>query len=935
SSSSTSSLLRYLFPHTRQRARTHLSNFRHETLPDLKRKAHAHIYKYYLYRKGLRQLKKPGYILQNIQKHTKGLLSGRRWNKDASGHIPKMTSTQGSSNLSGKGSGNNSASEGREPGARRKKLAGYLKAANELRLSYTDSYKQGWNNRGGGVEDFEDNTPGSFPDAAVVRSGREEMILFPSYARTHVKRKPETEPGTIQETEGAGRDVRDSTGTGDAEFWRQEWERFEDDNAVVDVDVRGWVYSPHKGQMNRKQRLFIGLARQLVGIPAPSGTSPTASATNSRGVSPHKSHLERVEERASKHDEEFVSREAESIMRKGEAEATIAGLGEYSENPSKDDADSIKSGRGSPFRSSRDSEVTRTRAGNSSEDNEPPITSIQKRASWNQPSNMSQAELAEANKHLMSRLMPFLANPMANTAISAFFFNENKSRQKTINTDAAGHFNFRAALDFVPTHVRILASEKLSVTEEISITESQGISLISDIDDTIKHSAITAGAREIFRNAFIRDLGDLTIEGVKEWYNQLAARGVKFHYVSNSPWQVYPIISKFFSMAGLPSGSFHLKQYSGMFQGIFEPVAERKKGTLDRLARDFPERKYILVGDSGEADLEVYTDFVLENPGRVLGVFIRDVTTPVGKGFFDPSIDNFTDQKPSGSGTQGSGPNTRNSDGRPLSRYQIDEEDDKNLKSAIAASLQDIGEQRPPLPPRRPTEPPAPEPHSIENLIDFSDDEGSSALSSPHLTRSTSADSAQQPDVASKPSPPIPPKPRRTYTTGDNDPNGQQSYASSARQKLASAYNNLPSASSYWSGKEGTQSSGQSRSMATTSIQQGSQNQAKIIPPPPPRQRNLTSYPAAAAQYAYSTVRPGGNNLTNNGDNSQFPNKREDMWRRRWARAEQILKERGVELYTWRVGSDAMKHSIALLEKVERNSKNLKESQDKQILSDR
>ena len=58
----------------------------------------------------------------------------------------------------------------REPGARRKKLAGYLKAANELRQTYTQQYAPGWSNREAHY-DYEDDTPGSFPDAAIVRSG--------------------------------------------------------------------------------------------------------------------------------------------------------------------------------------------------------------------------------------------------------------------------------------------------------------------------------------------------------------------------------------------------------------------------------------------------------------------------------------------------------------------------------------------------------------------------------------------------------------------------------------------------------------------------------------------------------------------------------------------------------------------------------------------
>lgn len=71
----------------------------------------------------------------------------------------------------------------------------------------------------------------------------------------------------------------------------------------------------------------------------------------------------------------------------------------------------------------------------------------------------------------------------------------------------------------------MLASDRLSATEEVRITEPKGFSVISDIDDTIKHSGIGNGARDIFRNAFIRDVADLTIDGVKEWYTRMADLG--------------------------------------------------------------------------------------------------------------------------------------------------------------------------------------------------------------------------------------------------------------------------------------------------------------------------------------------------------------------------------------------------------------------------
>ncbi|KAF2724069.1 hypothetical protein K431DRAFT_310409 [Polychaeton citri CBS 116435] len=571
--------------------------------------------------------------------------------------------------------------EGREPGARRKKLAGYLKAANELRQSY---FSEG----GPGTRDSHVGDDDSvWADAAVVRKGNEEMILFPSYARRHIKSKPKVEPGSIQQVPGTGRDYRDTVGAGDAEFWKSEWEKYENDNAIVDVDVRGWIYSPHKGATTRKQRLMIGLARQLSGIPAPK--SGENSKNNSRPSSP-----------TGRQDEEFVQHEADSILRRGQAEAEIAGRGGFSETPRKgSDSTSLytfgeEQNRGRPRSGeNRFSNYSRNSSQGSS-GNITPQQGITPRPSWSsqQPSKMSAAELVLANNNLLARLKPFMANPLASTAISAFFYNDSVSRQKTVYTDASGHFNLRAALDFVPTHVRILAGENLSATEEVHITEPHGVSLISDIDDTVKHSAITMGPREIFRNAFTRDLSELTVKGVKEWYHKMHDMGVKIHYVSNSPWQMYPIITSFFSLAGLPKGSFHLKQYSGMLQGIFEPVAERKKSNLDRIMRDFPDRKFILVGDSGEADLEVYTDVALENPKKILGIFIRDVTSIVKTGYFDQS-------NGAGAGGKHGRHHSRNQSGdslamsKRLSRPDDIRNDDPDLEAAIAASLRDMEQE--------------------------------------------------------------------------------------------------------------------------------------------------------------------------------------------------------------------------------------------------
>lgn len=577
--------------------------------------------------------------------------------------------------------------------------------------------------------------------------------------------RPYTDASKTPEATTPGREVTEE------EFWRREWAKQEDMNAIVDVDVRGWIYTPHQGQTTRKQRLVIGLARQLSGIPAPPASRTGESGSSSRASSPSGSF------RVSQQEEDLISFEAENIVRKGLKEERYADRGAFSEKPSQaTDAESIY-GNDSSERGRQRASYASTVSSQDSDSGT--VTPVQHRASWQQAGKMTSAELAVANKHLLNRLKPFMANPLAKTAISAFFYNSEKSRQLTVYTDASGHFTVRAALDFIPTHVRVLAGEKLSATEEVVVTSPKGVSLISDIDDTVKHSAISAGAREIFRNAFIRELGDLTIEGVREWYTTLHDMGVKMHYVSNAPWQMYPILTSYFKLAKLPKGSFHLKQYSGMLQGIFEPVAERKKSSLDKLMRDFPERKFVFVGDSGEADLEVYTETALDNPGRVLGIFIRDVTTTVKTGYFD------SNNSPGSGSKSHSREHSRNPNGdalamsKRLSRPNDIRNDDADLQAAVAASLADMEEEarrarrsiNPDAPtpeaPRRlrvPSRPRASDASAMtaspeEDLIDFSEP----TPSKPWLESPLRKPSPNHKEIVaaqkSTPSPPPPPKP--------------------------------------------------------------------------------------------------------------------------------------------------------------------------------
>ncbi|ETN42247.1 uncharacterized protein HMPREF1541_04188 [Cyphellophora europaea CBS 101466] len=804
----------------------------------------------------------------------------------------------------------------RVPGARREKLKGYLKAANELRQSYQDTFQQ--------KLQAENGEAGNFQDVEIVRRGDEEMVLFPSYARRHVRRMnseaERSQPGSYS-------DPAAPVSSGDADYWKREWERYEDANAIVDVDVRGWIFAPQKGPMSRRNRLIIAVARRLSGIPAP---SPVSSRSNS----PHPS------DATTKNEEAAAALEAENLAQRGQKEADAAWRGSYSTQY-----------RDSPS-SSRSSSPTRSTRGRAA--NLPTFDAdgeVNKRASWNSQSFMNREELLKANDLLMTRLRPFLTSPLANTTITVFFFNDRKSSSKSVTTNDSGHFNVRAALDFVPTQVRVLASEDLSATEDVIITESNGVSLISDVDDTIKHSAIAGGVKEIFKNTFVRELGELTIKGVREWYSKMASLGVQMHYVSNSPWQLYPLLKSYFSLAGLPPGSFHLKEYSGMLQGIFEPAAERKRGSLDRIMNDFPDRKFVLVGDSGEADLEVYTDVVLAHPGRVLGVFIRDVTTPMQKGFFDQSAIPLPESISGQHGEQSDAvvdrptlpmrPSVQDANRSSAQGDLIDFSDEPDTHSLHEAKSTSYADDLRRLESSKTTasngQPPA-RPAKPSNLRNFSNQ-------SP-TPEAGMEKRQQQSDMGEAKKVPPPPKPRRSsksVTTPDFTPGNAQRpqperYYSSPRvghtddlprpppigrtptnlsMRSANSTNSAYSAQSGY-GEEGYVAAAQRKFNtaynALPNIRSQSRERGEGAPPVPPR-RGITGVPSAAARWA--TGATGGDpQAGGDGGAPGAPyDKKEEMWKRRWARAEDIMQRQRVVLRTWRVGTDVMEECVRLVER--------------------
>ncbi|KAI1316795.1 hypothetical protein EDD11_009461 [Mortierella claussenii] len=159
----------------------------------------------------------------------------------------------------------------------------------------------------------------------------------------------------------------------------------------------------------------------------------------------------------------------------------------------------------------------------------------------------------------------------------------------------------------------------------VNLIDPEGISIISDIDDTIKETNVTAGARTVLQNTFLKEMQE--VEGMANVYRKWWNDGAAVHYVSNSPWQLIPSLLEFFRAHMFPPGSAHLRLHDSMLKTYFAAPGESKRRAIREILADFPARKFILVGDSGEIDMEIYTEMAIAYPNQIFQIFIRDITT--------------------------------------------------------------------------------------------------------------------------------------------------------------------------------------------------------------------------------------------------------------------------------------------------------------------
>ncbi|WP_338874567.1 phosphatase domain-containing protein [Spirosoma sp. SC4-14] len=190
-------------------------------------------------------------------------------------------------------------------------------------------------------------------------------------------------------------------------------------------------------------------------------------------------------------------------------------------------------------------------------------------------------------------------------------------------------FPVRYALDNVvqPTGEAVAKDGYLMISPHYS-----QFGVISDIDDTV----LVTGATSLLQTARLTFLGNaytrLPFAGVAAFYRALQSGPVTtlfnpIYFVSSSPWNLYDLLVDFFRIQGIPKGPILLRDFSFNPELLSDQSHHTHKLAMIRKVLDVnPALPFVLIGDSGQQDPEIYTQVVRDNPGRIRAIYIRDVS---------------------------------------------------------------------------------------------------------------------------------------------------------------------------------------------------------------------------------------------------------------------------------------------------------------------
>lgn len=218
-------------------------------------------------------------------------------------------------------------------------------------------------------------------------------------------------------------------------------------------------------------------------------------------------------------------------------------------------------------------------------------------------------------------------------------------------TDREGYFGVRAATPAVlvpgwnPVAVSTPGGELSAHAAVLIVPPANRLAVISDFDDTLIISNVTDKSKLLKLSLMKNPAQRQAAPGMAAFLRQLAARNPQpaaapVFYLSASPRQLQTSIQAFLDRHGYPRGVLLAKKVTD--DKTSDPLTDQaryKTARIEALLRELPALRFVLIGDDGEKDPEIYHDIRTRFPERVEAVYIRRVHP-------DPDRRRYPEQRP-------------------------------------------------------------------------------------------------------------------------------------------------------------------------------------------------------------------------------------------------------------------------------------------------
>jgi phosphatidate phosphatase APP1 len=193
---------------------------------------------------------------------------------------------------------------------------------------------------------------------------------------------------------------------------------------------------------------------------------------------------------------------------------------------------------------------------------------------------------------------------------------------RPVTADREGYFRLelrgRFAAGWNDIEIELAREPQVRATARVLVPRPAArFGVVSDIDDTVVHTDVTRKARMLLELALSSARTRKPFAGVAAFYRALHEGVNPFFYVSKSPWNLYVPLVEYLELQGLPAGPLILRDFGWRMK------KDHKEAAIAAILETYPKLPFLLIGDSGEHDPEIYAGIVRRFPSRIRAIYIR------------------------------------------------------------------------------------------------------------------------------------------------------------------------------------------------------------------------------------------------------------------------------------------------------------------------